>query len=320
MAGKDYYDILGVKKGVKEDELKKVYRTLAKKYHPDKNKGNKDAENRFKEISEAYAVLSDKEKREQYDRLGSEAFGPGGANPFAGFDFSEFMSSGGAGGRGRRAGSGAGRSRTVDFSDIFGDLFGGGGGGRGARVEYEPRQMRGSDIEAETTIEFRDAVLGTTIELHFSDGRPVKVRIPEGVSDGQRLLIRGKGEPGPGGGPPGDLHLIVHVRAHPFFERRGDNIYIDLPVTVGEAIKGAEIEVPTIHGSVRARIPPKTQGGQTFRLTGKGVKRKGAKPGDEYYKVQIQVPRDIPPEGTSVVDQMESYYPESPRANLKTSL
>jgi curved DNA-binding protein len=320
MAGKDYYDILGVKKDVKEDELKKVYRTLAKKYHPDKNKGNKDAENRFKEISEAYAVLSDKEKREQYDRLGSEAFGPGGANPFAGFDFSEFMNSGGAGGRGRRAGAGGGRSRTVDFSDIFGDLFGGGGGGRGARVEYEPRQMRGSDIEAETTIEFRDAVLGTTIELHFSDRRTVKARIPEGVSDGQRLLIRGKGEPGPGGGPPGDLRLIVHVRPHPFFERRGDNIYIELPVTVGEAIKGAEIEVPTIHGSVRAKIPPKTQGGQTFRLTGKGVKRKGAKPGDEYYKVQIQVPRDIPPDGTSVVDQMESYYPESPRANLKASL
>src|SRR5687768_1225620 len=125
MAGKDYYEILGVKKNASEDELKKAYRNLAKKYHPDKHKGDKDAENKFKEISEAYAVLSDKDKRAQYDRLGREAFGPGGANPFAGFDFSQFM---GGGGRGRKGGA---RTRTVDFTDIFGDLFGGGGGGGG---------------------------------------------------------------------------------------------------------------------------------------------------------------------------------------------
>src|SRR5713101_755299 len=125
MAEKDYYEILGVKKTATEEEIKKAYRNLAKKYHPDKNKGNKEAENKFKELSEAYAVLSDKEKREQYDRLGSEAFGPGGANPFAGFDFSQFMGAGG-GARGRRGGT---RGRTVDISDIFGDLFGGGGGG-----------------------------------------------------------------------------------------------------------------------------------------------------------------------------------------------
>src|SRR6266511_3466954 len=174
MAGKDYYDIHGVKKNATDEELKKAYRNLAKKYHPDKNKGNKDAENKFKEISEAYAVLSDKEKREQYDRLGSEAFGAGGANPFAGFDFSQFMGGGGA--RGRR-GATRGGSRTVDFTDIFGDLFGGGGG-------FEAQPQRGSDVEAETTIDFRDAILGTTIELRFNDGRTAKVKIPEGVSDG----------------------------------------------------------------------------------------------------------------------------------------
>ncbi len=313
MAGKDYYQILGVSKTASEDEIKKTYRNLAKKYHPDKNKGNKDAENKFKEISEAYAVLSDKEKRSQYDRLGSEAFGPGGQNPFAGFDFSQFMG-GGGGARGRRGGA-RGGSRTVDFTDLFGDLFGGGGGGGGFQAEPQ----RGADVESETSIDFRDAILGTTLDLRFSDGRTVKVRIPEGVADGQKLRIKGKGETGPMGGPPGDLHLIVHVRPHPLFERRGDDIHIDLPITLGEAVRGADIDVPTIHGPVRARIPAGTQSGQTFRLRGKGVKKKNAT-GDHYYKVQIAVPRDLGAEALKGVDQIESAYHGSPRANLKTAL
>ena len=310
MPGKDYYDILGVKKTATDAEIKKAYRALAKKYHPDKNKGNKEAENRFKEISEAYAVLSDKEKREQYDRLGKEAFsfggGPGaGAGGFSGgFDFSQFM---GAGARGRRS---SGRT-TVDFTDIFGDLFGGGGGGAAAFEE-----MRGNDMEAETTIDFRDAVLGTTIELRFSDGRTVKVKIPEGVSEGQRLRIGGKGAPGPGGGRPGDLYVTVRVRSHQFFERRGDDIYIELPITIGEAVRGADVDVPTIHGVVRARIPPHTQSGQTFRLRGKGVKRKETT-GDHYYKVEIALPREVPDDAVS---KIESNYAENPRAALKTSL
>ena len=308
MAGKDYYDILGVKKNATEDELKKAYRNLAKKYHPDKNKGNKEAENKFKEISEAYAVLSDKEKREQYDRLGSEAFGAGGQNPFAGFDFSEFMGAGrGSRSRGRTS------SRTVDFTDLFGDLFGGNaGGGRG----FESQQQ-GGDVEAETTIDFRDAIHGAMVELRSPDGRTTKVKIPEGVSNGQRLRIRGKGQSGPFGGPPGDLNLLVHVRPHPFFERRGDDIHIELPITVGEAVRGGEIEVPTIHGVVRARIPKGTQGGQTFRLTGKGVKRKNGA-GDHYYKVQIALPKDAPAD--DAVDAFESKYRENPRANLRTGL
>ncbi len=304
MAKKDYYELLGVKKNASEEEIKKAYRTLAKKYHPDKNKGNKEAENKFKEISEAYAVLSDKEKREQYDRLGSEAFGPGGANPFAGFDFSQFM---GGGARGRRGT----RSRTVDISDIFGDLFGGAG--------FEAEPQRGGDIGAETTIDFRDAVLGTTLELRSEHGGTVKVKIPEGVSDGQRLRIRGKGQPGPMGGPAGDLNLLIHVRPHPFFERRRDDIYIELPITLGEAIRGAQIDVPTIHGPVRARIPAGTQGGQTFRLTGKGVKTKN-RTGDHYYKVQITVPRDLSGDALTAVQKIESQYADNPRAHLKTAL
>jgi molecular chaperone DnaJ len=311
MAEKDYYDILGVKKSASADEIKKAYRGLAKKFHPDKNKGNKEAENKFKEVSEAYAVLSDTEKREQYDRLGKEAFragGPGGnpfaggANPFGGFDFSQFTG-GGRPRAGRRSTGGGG------FTDIFSDLFGGGGGG------FEPGPERGSDLDAELTIDFRDAILGTTMDLVLN-GKPIKVKIPEGVSDGQRIRLRGKGTPGAHGGPAGDVNVLIHVRTHPLFERRGDDIYIDLPIKVGEAIRGAEVEVPTIHGPVRARIPAGTQGGQTFRLRGKGVKKKTAA-GDHYYRVEISVPKSAPDDA---VDAIDAAYAEDPRAKLNAAL
>lgn len=326
MAEKDYYDILGVKKSASDDEIKKAYRALAKKYHPDKNKGNKDAEAKFKQISEAYSVVGDKEKREQYDRLGREAFhfpggGAGGGpfgrgaagGPFGGFDFSEFTRAGGPGSgartysRTRRGGGGGGGG----FTDIFSDLFGGGGGG------FQAGPQRGGDVEAEVTIDFRDAVLGTTMELTLARGGEtpdtVKVKIPEGVADGQRVRLRGKGAPGIDGGPAGDLNLLVHVRPHPFFERRGDDIHIELPITVAEAIRGAEIEVPTIHGAMRTRIPAGTQSGQTFRISGKGVKNKG----DHYYRVIVHVPKKAPDDA---VDALDAAYDANPRANLKSAL
>jgi molecular chaperone DnaJ len=316
VADKSYYDILGVKKDASEADIKKAYRKLAKKYHPDVNKGTKDAENKFKEISEAYAVLSDTEKREQYDRLGKEAFSfgggganpfAGGANPFGGFDFSQFTA-----GRGGARRGGTRRTTTGNFTDIFSDLFGGG-------ASFEEQPQRGGDLEAEMTIEFRDAVLGGTLEISVN-GNPVKVKIPEGVRDGQRLRLRGKGAPGTMGGPAGDLNVLIHVRPHPLYERRDDDIYIDLPVTVGEAIRGGEIEVPTIHGPVRAKIPAGTQGGQTFRIKGKGVRKKAGEAGDHYYRVQITVPKQVPPEARDAVDRIEACYTESPRANLRTTL
>jgi DnaJ-class molecular chaperone len=310
MASKDYYEILGVKKTAAEEEIKKAYRTLAKKYHPDRNKGNKEAENKFKEVSEAYAVLSDKEKREQYDRLGREAFSFGGAgggqNPFAGFDFSQF---GGARARSGRRGAGG----PAGFTDIFSDLFGGGGA---SGIEFEEMPARGHDINAELTIGFREAVTGATMDLTVN-GSHIKVKIPEGVADGQTIRLRGKGGPGGRGGPAGDLNVLVHVTPHPFFERRGDDIYIDLPVTAGEAIRGAEVEVPTIRGPVRAKIPAHTQAGRTFRLTGKGVKKKSGGNGDEYYRVEIHVPSDAP---ADAIDKIEAAYEANPRANLKTAL
>ncbi|HEX2835124.1 MAG TPA: J domain-containing protein [Thermoanaerobaculia bacterium] len=300
MAEKDYYEILGVKKTASDAEIKKAYRELAKKYHPDKNKGNKEAENRFKEISEAYAVLSDSEKRSQYDRLGAEAFGPGGANPFAGFDFSQFMG-GGGGGRGRRAGGGR-RSSTIDFTDIFGDLFGGGGSPGGGGFDVPEQEM-----QAEITIDFRDAIEGTTMTLGVN-GDSIRVKVPEGIRDGQKIRVARKGAPA--------LQITVHVRPHPLFERRGDDIYIDLPLTVGEAIRGAEVDAPTIHGPVRMRIPAGTQAGRTMRLTGKGVKKKGGA-GDHYCRIQIVVPPAAPSEA---LDAIESAYPENPRANMRTAL
>jgi molecular chaperone DnaJ len=299
MAEKDYYELLGVKKTATEAELKKAYRELAKKYHPDKNKGNKEAENRFKEISEAYAVLSDKDKREQYDRLGREAFGPGGANPFQGFDFSEFM---GGGGRARRpAGGGGRRSSTIDFTDIFGDLFGGGARGGGGFEAPEP------EMQAEITIDFRDAILGTTMALSVN-GESIKVKIPEGIRDGQKIRLPRKGQPA--------IQITVRVRTHPFFERRGDDIHVDLPVTVGEAVRGAEVDVPTLHGPVRMRIPAGTQAGRTLRLTGKGVKKKSGA-GDQYVRVQVVIPPSAPDEA---LDALEEAYREDPRANLRTTL
>ncbi|MGZ8709297.1 MAG: DnaJ C-terminal domain-containing protein [Thermoanaerobaculia bacterium] len=289
--------MLGVKKTATAAELKKAYRELAKKYHPDKNKGNKEAENKFKEISEAYAVLSDKDKRDQYDRLGREAFGPGGTNPFAGFDFSEFM---GAGGRGRRAGGGGRRTTTVDFTDIFGDLFGGGRGGGGFEAAPEP------EMQAEVTIDFRDAVLGSTMGLQVG-GESIKVKVPEGIRDGQKIRVPRRGQA---------IQLTVHVRPHPFFERRGDDIHIDLPVTVGEAIRGADVDAPTIHGPVRMRIPPGTPGGRVMRLSGKGVKKKSGA-GDHYSRIVIVVPPNAPDDAVEAIEQA---YSENPRANLRTTL
>jgi molecular chaperone DnaJ len=318
MADRSYYDVLGVKKDAPEDEIKKAYRKLAKKHHPDVNKGKKEAENKFKEISEAYAVLSDKEKRDQYDRLGKEAFGGspfggGAGSPFGGFDFSQFTNAGGQRARrGGAAGAGA-RRQGGNFTDIFSDLFGGGGG-------FEQEPQRGSDLDAELTVDFRDAVLGGTLDITVNS-TAVKLKIPEGTKEGQKLRLRGKGHPGMQGAPAGDLNVIIHVKPHPLYDRRGDDIYIDLPITVPEAVSGREIDVPTIHGPVRAKIPAGTQGGQTFRIKGKGVKKKAGEMGDHYYRVQITIPKELPEEAReAVLAAMEPHYKESPRAALRTAL
>lgn len=336
MADRSYYEILGVSKTASEDEIRKAYRKLARKYHPDVNASDKEAEKKFKEISEAYAVLSDKKKRADYDQFGSNpfagatgagGFGAGaGANPFGGFDFS--YTTGGGGRRG-----------APNFTDIFSEFF----GGRGANIP-----QKGQDTEAETTIDFRDAIFGATLQLTVPrqkecatcggtgnlnnrvcptcqgsgvvlERQSTKVRIPAGVGDGQKIRLRGQGSAGTGGAPAGDLLLTVHVRPHRFFERRGDDIHVELPITLGEAILGAEVDVPTIHGTTRARIPAGTQSGQTFRLKGKGVHRKGAT-GDHYYRVQIIPPKNLSDEARAAVEEIEKSYDANPRESLDTSL
>jgi len=342
MASKNYYEILGVKKDASEADIKKAYRKLARKYHPDVNQGKSEAEAKFKEISEAYAVLSDKDKREQYDLGETHGFPFGqqaGGGPGGGFDFSQFMG-GARSARARRPSAGGG-----DFRDIFSDLFGGGGGGGFSQT----MPQRGPDVEAEVTIDFRDAIQGTELQLtiprqkecptcnglgHVGNNvcstcrgtgvaaasESSRVKLPQGVADGQKVRLRGKGSAGIQGGAAGDLIVRVHVRPHPFFERRGDDIHTEVPITFGEAVRGAEIEVPTIHGPVRARIPRGTQGGQTFRLSGKGVTRAKGKAGDHYYRVQIAVPKSIDAECEESVDAIEKQYDEHPRTNLKASL
>lgn len=343
MADRDYYDILGVKKDASEAEIKKAYRQLARKNHPDVNPDDKEAEKRFKEISEAYAVLSDKEKRVQYDRVGKEAFNFGEGGPFGpGFESFNFGFEFPGGGRGRSRRTGFRQSGgTGGFADIFSDLFGGG-------ASYSEGPRKGTDVEATTTLDFRDAVRGTTVALTMQRQREcpkcnglgnvegsvcpqcrgtgvvaapdtVRVKIPEGVRDGQKIRLSGKGSAGVMGGPPGDLFVRISVRPHPLFERRGDDIHIELPVTIGEAMKGGEISVPTIHGPVRAKIPAGTQGGQVFRLSGKGVKKPKGGYGDHYYRIQVAVPKEAKG-AADAISKIESLYEENPRENLETDL
>lgn len=320
MAERDYYQILGVPRTATEDEIRKAYRKLARKYHPDVNRDDKESERKFKEASEAYAVLSDSKKRAEYDQFGRNPFGSGpgpgagswggggagagGTGPFGfEFDFSQFGGAG-RGKRGRATSAGPG-----GFSDVFSEFFNAGGGAI---------PQRGSDIEAETTIEFRDAIRGTTLQM-TAGSQSSRVKIPAGVRDGQKIRLRGQGAPGSGGGPAGDLIVVVHVRAHPFFERRGDDIHTEIPITIGEAVNGAEIEIPTIHGATRARIPAGTQGGQTFRLSGKGVHRKESK-GDHYYKVQIVIPKNLDEAAKEAATALDRAYDGSPRAGIRADL
>ncbi|MEL3974178.1 molecular chaperone DnaJ [Rossellomorea oryzaecorticis] len=338
MSKRDYYEVLGVGKGASKDELKKAYRKLSKKYHPDINK-EADADQKFKEISEAYEVLSDDQKRAQYDRFGH-------TDPNQGFGGGADFGGGGFGG----------------FEDIFNTFFGGGGGRR--RDPNAPRQ--GADLQYTMSLKFEEAVFGkeTEIEIpkeeecdtchgsgakpgtkvetcshckgagqlnveqntpfgrivnrrvcHYCNGtgkqikekcstcggagkvqkrRTINVKIPAGIDDGQQLRVTGQGEPGVNGGPPGDLYVVFHVRSHDFFERNGDDIYCEMPVTFAQAALGDEIEVPTLHGKVKLKVPSGTQTGTRFRLKGKGVPNvRGYGTGDQHVQVKVVTPTKL---------------------------
>jgi len=369
----DYYKVLGVGKNASDEEIKKAYRKLARKHHPDRNNGNKQAEERFKEISQAYDTLSDPEKRKTYDR-GSGPFGfgmPGGFDPSSmGGSFSDILSNlfgGGGGGGGGAGGSGGARAGNV----------------RGGRA----REARGRDLETEVSLTFDQAVNGSQVPLAVPTSQPcptcngsgakpgtspkvcpvcngrgvesqsqgifsisqpcsncqgsgtvienpcptcggsgaqrsvrrLRVNIPAGVRDGSRIRLAGKGEPGVRGAEPGDLYVITRVSDSPVFKRNGDNFEVEVPLTIPEAIQGAVIEVPTLNGTKRLRVPRGTKHGTVQRLRGEGPQRLGSKGrGDIHYRFVIDVPASLSPEQTEAVDKLSQVMNGDPRAKLFT--
>lgn len=314
---KDFYKVLGVSKDVSEADLKKTYRKLARKYHPDSNPGDAAAEAKFKEISEAYSVLSDPEERKEYDQIramgsGARFTAPGGGAGAGGFD-DVFGGMFGQGGNQRYTFQQGG-----DFDDVFGGLFGNGrfGSSSGGFRGYGG-PTRGRDVTAHTTIDFVTATRGETITLQASDGKPIKVKIPAGVADGQKIKLRGRGQPSPDGGEAGDIVLTVTVRKHPVFEREGLNLRVNVPVTFAEAALGATIEVPTLGGDpVKLRVAPGTPSGRVLRVKGRGVETsKGT--GDLLAVVQVAVPSHLSAEAKEKLEEFAAALPaENPRDDL----
>jgi molecular chaperone DnaJ len=355
---KDYYKILGVNKDASQDDIKKAYRKLARKYHPDLNPGDKTAEQKFKEANEAYEVLGDSKKRAEYDQFGSSPFGPGGPG-FEGFRTYDSRDTFDFGG----------------FGDIFSDLF-------GTRVRPETQYSKGPDMLMSLELTLEEAFSGVTKPITFNrevtckscngtgaessqicdickgtgslqtskgffkmsqpctachgTGRKVtkvctscrgkgkifqtetlKVKIPKGVDTGSRVKLKGMGGAGIGGGPAGDLFIEITVKPHFIFKRKGDDIYLDLPVTFGEVVLGAKIEVPTVDGISAMTLPPGTQGGQRFKLSGKGFPSpKTGVRGNQYVNIKIVVPKDIPNKAKDALKEIESLYKEEPRRGL----
>ena len=298
MAQTEYYKTLGVDKKATPDEIKKAFRKLAVKYHPDRNPGDKAAEDKFKEINEAYAVLSDPKKKEEYDTYGSSGFHKQYTQEdiFRNFDF---------GGTFRDMGMGGGE-------DIFSRLFGGGfgGGRRGGRGGFRPGPQRGSDLEMETDVSFRDAVQGAEKVIAFRRNgirEELKVKIPVGVDNGSKIRITGKGSPGEGGGPAGDLFLIIRTLPDPVFTRDGGDLFVERSIPFSAACLGVSLEVPTLEGDKRIKVPAGIQPGTKIRLKGCGVKTLSSNTkGDLYVKIGVHVPETLNPEQKKLVEELAS--------------
>jgi len=323
----DYYKILGIPRSAKGDDIKKAYRRLARRHHPDVNPGDADSEERFKRISEAFEILSDPKKREFYDRFGyySDQPAAGAAPSAAGFDFSNF---------------GAGNFRDI-LSDLFNNLK-----GDASRASHQ--SARGADIESPLTLTFEEAMAGATKKIEVERGEKcftcnglgvgadraacaickgkgvfltresVSVKMPAGVETGSRVRVPGKGHGASPGNSAGDLYIIANVGSHPYFKRQGDNIYCTVPITVPEAALGAKIEVPTVDGRALLRIPPGTQSGQKFRLRERGapsLRARGMR-GDQFVEVKITLPKVISEETKDLLQRFARHNPENPRAEM----
>ncbi len=304
---RDYYDVLGVSRKATEQELKSAYRKLARQHHPDRNPGDKEAEARFKEVQHAYDVLSDAKKRQQYDQFGADfeqmagAGGPGGGYTFRGggpgqggasFDFNQFG----------------------DAQDLFEQFFGKAATGGARRKGRRPRADAAQDLEQEIQVDFLTAARGGHVEVEGTTGERLKVDVPAGVADGARLRLRGQGQGG------GDLYVKVHVLPHAYFRREGQDIVLDVPVSVSEAVLGCKVDVPTIDGTVTISIPPGTSSGQRLRLRGKGLPTPGGKPrGDQYVEVHVVVPRKVDDRSRELIEEFAKLNPQTPREGLRWS-
>ncbi len=346
MAQRDYYDILGVQRGADADEIKRAYRKLAMKWHPDRNKDDKDAEQRFKEINEAYHVLANPDTRQKYDKYGehwkqAEAYEAAGIDPNAGARWS----SGPGGGYGvwvdEEDGSFGG---FEDFSSIFGEMFGGrspfGGATRGAR--RAPRQQRGQDVGGDLYLSLREALHGCTRSIQLQQSaacgacsgsghtggqvcrscagngetltrRQIDVKIPPGVRDGSTIRLSGQGAPGVGGGQRGDVLIAIHLQPHPIFRVIGDNVEVDLPVAPWELTLGGAVDVPTLDGTVSVKIPPKSHNGRVIRLRGLGWPRKGGGKGNMLVRLIAAVPSPKNDEQRAAYERLREAFPGSVR-------
>ena len=308
----DYYKVLGLAKTASAEEIKKAYRRFARKYHPDLHPGAQKAEmeRKFKELNEAYEVLSDDEKRKKYDQFGhqwkeAEAYQRARQQTVAqpgGREWHTVFTSGEEG----------------DFSGVFENIFGRQATKEGA--SFRGFAMPGADLEATASLTLREVVTGTTRRLQLGDvvGKPqtLDVRIPKGVLDGERVKVKGKGAPGRGGGPPGDLYLRVHITPHPVFQRKGANLFVTLPVWPWEAVLGTEVQVPTLTGSVRLKIPPGSQAQQKMRLKGKGLPNRSGGQGDQVVILEIVVPTSLTDQERELYEQCKTVEHPDPRLNL----
>ncbi|MGO9709846.1 MAG: DnaJ C-terminal domain-containing protein [Polyangiaceae bacterium] len=319
-----FYDVLGVPKTADAAAIKKAYRKLAKDLHPDRNPGNKKAEERFKSVNRAFDALGDPKKRALYDEFGEESL-------TSGFDaekvraYKQWSSQqGGVRGRGGGGAGGDPFGQGVRIEDLFGGAAGGSSsagdmfGDLFGRASRRRGPQKGPDFESEVTVDFASAVRGTMVELRprGGEGAPVTVRIPAGAAEGSRVRIAGQGGASPNGGPPGDLVLEIHVQPHPHFRREGDDLHLSVPITVAEAYKGAKVKVPTIDGFVSLKVPPKSQSGTVVRLRGKGVAKKGQPEGDLYVHFEVQVPKGDEPKLAALIDELAAFQSEDVRANL----
>jgi curved DNA-binding protein len=320
----DFYAVLGVPKNAEPDAIKKAYRKLARDLHPDRNPGNKEAETRFKAVNRAYETLHDPKKRALYDEFGEEALREG-FDPAKARAYRSWQSQGGV-----PSGGGFGGARQVNLEDLFGGAYAQGGFDTADLGDLFGRARRrgptkGHDLEQEITVDFETAVRGTTIQLRNPDSHEtVTVRIPPGAEEGSRVRIAAQGAQSPNGGPTGDLVLVIHVRPHPVFKREGDDLHLEVPIRVTEAVKGTKVKVPTFDGPISVKVPPGTQSGTVLRVRGKGVSRKGRPQGDLYIRFMVHVPvarndREAA-EINRVVDELGRFEDPSLRRQLDVDL